>query len=228
MTTKSPYIIVVGVDYSEVSRLAFREALNLASAHVGSEVHLVHVETTIQLIPVGVGDQVVAESVLRQTWTSPNLAAALEHLRRVAAEEVTAFERARHDRGSAPIARVVSHVRTSTPGREIAQLAADLEADMVIVGTHGRSAIARAFLGSVAHSVVNLAPCPVLVVRPKRILNVPAIEAPCPRCIEARRESGGRELWCDQHRDHHGQRHTYFQDDRAGLETNFPLVFDER
>jgi len=129
---------------------------------------------------------------------------------------------------STAIRRVVSHLRSNAAGREIAQLAVDLEADLVVVGTHGRTGLARILLGSVAHAVVTQAPCPVLVVRPKQASLVPGIEPPCPRCLETRRLTGGTQLWCDQHRAHHGQRHTYHQEDRVGQETNFPLVFDER
>jgi hypothetical protein len=46
-----PYVIVIGVDYSEVSRLALREALRTASDRTGSEVHVIHVETDNWLIP---------------------------------------------------------------------------------------------------------------------------------------------------------------------------------
>jgi len=80
-------------------------------------------------------------------------------------------------------------------------------------------------LGSVAEATVRFAPCPVLVVREKEVpAPVPAIQPPCPRCVEARKASGGKEFWCEQHRERHGQRHTYHQDDRLGSETNMPLV----
>ena len=121
--------------------------------------------------------------------------------------------------------RVVPHLRTDSPAFEVAQLAADLEADLVIVGTHGRRALARMLVGSVAELTVRLAPCPVLVVRPKaHPAPVPTIQPPCPRCLEARASSGGKEFWCEQHRERHGQRHTYHQGDRASAETNMPLV----
>jgi hypothetical protein len=107
----------------------------------------------------------------------------------------------------------------------VAQLAADLEADLVVVGTHGRRALARMLLGSVAELTVRLAPCPVLVVRPKASpAPLPAIEPPCPRCVEARAQTSGKEYWCEQHRERHGQRHTYHQGDRVGADTNLPLI----
>jgi hypothetical protein len=120
-------------------------------------------------------------------------------------------------------------LRLESPAHEIAQLASDLEADLVVVGTHGRRGASRLLLGSVAEGVVRLAPCAVLVVRPKAPPDVeaPKIEPPCPRCLEARRASGGKELWCEQHQQRHGRRHTYHSVDRVGAETNFPLVFRE-
>ena len=39
------------------------------------------------------------------------------------------------------------------------------DADLIIMGTHGRSGIAHALMGSVAEQVVRMAPCPVLLVR---------------------------------------------------------------
>jgi nucleotide-binding universal stress UspA family protein len=46
-------------------------------------------------------------------------------------------------------------------------MAADVGADVIVVGSHGRGAIERLLLGSVSEQVVRHAPCPVLVVRPK-------------------------------------------------------------
>ena len=226
---KLPCIIVVGVDYSDLSRLALREALTLASERAGSELHAVHVETASRWIPGRGGSrEVFAESLPPETAGTASFAEASQRLGLFVGQAVAAFQETQQLPEGASTVRVVTHVRTSAPSSEIAQLAADLEADLVVVGTHGRAGLARFVLGSVAHAVVSLAPCPVLVVRPKEIPFVPAIEPPCPRCLEARKQSHGRELWCDQHRARHGQRHTYHQDDRAGHETNFPLVFDER
>jgi nucleotide-binding universal stress UspA family protein len=51
------------------------------------------------------------------------------------------------------------------PWQEIVQTAEDKLADLIIMGTHGRSGIQHVLLGSVAEKVVRLAPCPVLVTR---------------------------------------------------------------
>jgi len=50
----------------------------------------------------------------------------------------------------------------------ILEAATELDADMIVMGTHGRRGISRALLGSVAEDVVRRAPCPVLTVRTKR------------------------------------------------------------
>ncbi|OGO57379.1 MAG: hypothetical protein A2V85_16010 [Chloroflexi bacterium RBG_16_72_14] len=55
------------------------------------------------------------------------------------------------------------------PGDMIVSAAEAEHADMVIVGSHGRGAVGRLFLGSVSEHVVRHAPCPVLVVRPHEV-----------------------------------------------------------
>ena len=51
------------------------------------------------------------------------------------------------------------------PRRVLVDTAREEHADLLVVGSHGRSAVARLLLGSVASHVVNHAPCSVLVVR---------------------------------------------------------------
>jgi nucleotide-binding universal stress UspA family protein len=52
------------------------------------------------------------------------------------------------------------------PWRAIVDRALDGHYDLIVVGTHGRTGIRHAFVGSVAERVVRAAPCPVLTVRP--------------------------------------------------------------
>lgn len=52
------------------------------------------------------------------------------------------------------------------PAQEIAKIARESEADLVVVGTRGHSAVAGVLLGSVAYRLLHLAPCPVLAVPP--------------------------------------------------------------
>jgi len=49
---------------------------------------------------------------------------------------------------------------------QILAAAREWEADVIVIGTHGRSGVSRLVLGSTAESVVRHAPCPVLVIRP--------------------------------------------------------------
>jgi nucleotide-binding universal stress UspA family protein len=59
-----------------------------------------------------------------------------------------------------------SRTRYGSTAREICEQARDLGTDLIVLGTHGRSGLSRALLGSVAERVVRRAPCPVLTVRP--------------------------------------------------------------
>ncbi len=56
-------------------------------------------------------------------------------------------------------------VRSGMPAEEIVDAAAKERADMIVIGTHGRSGLPRLILGSVAERVIRQAPCPVLSVR---------------------------------------------------------------
>ncbi len=51
------------------------------------------------------------------------------------------------------------------PGTEVARMANELKAGLVIISSHGRTGIERLLMGSVAERVVRMSPCPVLVLR---------------------------------------------------------------
>ena len=217
-STNKPYVIVVAVDYTESGNLAFERALELAAEKSAAQLHVVNV---LPMVASSLTPGVVP------TWTGawPSVDEASADLRAYVERRTVDF-RARHlDDELGFLASIRTHQRVSAAAQEVAQLAADLEADLVVVGTHGRRGLSRFVLGSVAETTVRLAPCHVLVVRPKAVPSPgPTIEPPCPRCLETRRASNGAEFWCEQHREHHGQRHTYHQSDRSGAETNMPLV----
>jgi nucleotide-binding universal stress UspA family protein len=61
--------------------------------------------------------------------------------------------------------RVRSLVRSGVAHAEIVAAASEEQADMLVLGTHGRSGLDRLLLGSVTERVIRLAPCPVLSVR---------------------------------------------------------------
>ncbi len=57
-------------------------------------------------------------------------------------------------------------IRPGAPAKEIVQLAAQGQFDLIVMGTHGRSGLDRLLVGSVAESVLRRAPCAVVIVRP--------------------------------------------------------------
>lgn len=59
---------------------------------------------------------------------------------------------------------VVTAVESGTPAAQIVRYAGRHGVDLIVVGTHGRTGVTRALLGSVAERVVRTAPCPVLAV----------------------------------------------------------------
>ena len=61
---------------------------------------------------------------------------------------------------------VDTQIVTGTPVQQILRLAKELDVDLIIMGTHGRTGFSHFFLGSVAEKVVRQAPCPVLTVHP--------------------------------------------------------------
>ncbi len=200
-----PYVIVVGTDYSEMADRALRVACAQArrqGGETGAELHVVHAlaESDDNAIPI------LGEERTRL----------VEHVGSVVSKLPSSPD-------ASP--RVIAHVIVDLPMLALTGLASHLEADLIVVGTHGRHGIARWLLGSVAEGVVRHAGCAVMVIPPSNdALKAPSIEPPCPECVAARRASNGQEMWCAQHREHHGRLHTYHQGDRAGAGTNMPLV----
>jgi universal stress protein A len=60
---------------------------------------------------------------------------------------------------------VTTEVRRGRAATEILGTAREWNADLIVMGTHGRTGIAHVVMGSVAEKVVRLAPCPVLTLR---------------------------------------------------------------
>ncbi|MGV3721695.1 MAG: universal stress protein [Actinomycetota bacterium] len=75
-----------------------------------------------------------------------------------------ALDRAAVALGASP-ARLREVIRHGHAAEEIIREAEDSAADLIVLGSHGRSAVARFLLGSVAEQVARQAPCPVLLVR---------------------------------------------------------------
>ena len=61
--------------------------------------------------------------------------------------------------------KIQKHVLRGHPARHIVKLAADLGVDLLVIGAVGRSALYERMIGSQANRIMQLAPCPVLVVK---------------------------------------------------------------
>jgi nucleotide-binding universal stress UspA family protein len=139
--------VVVAFDFGETSTQALRYGHDLARTF-GGRLYVLHVADVIsptakQFYPEETGDPKINATKL-----------ALKYLREVLVAE--GAEEAQAD------------VRLSPNAAEtIVDYAKDLHADVIVVGTHGRSGVSRLLMGSVAEHVVRSAPCPVLVVRPR-------------------------------------------------------------
>lgn len=211
MTTfvKDKAVIVVGEDYSQNSTDALKAACTFAANLAELSLHLVHVTKAGPTFANGLN------------WSS---AASASHLspddlqaERAALKAVTlttAASVAEHG------AHVFGHLRFGNAAREIVQLASDLSADLIVVGTHGRTGMRKLLLGSVAQNILTNASCPVLVVKPKDLPPWPEIEPPCPDCVTTRQSSQGLQFWCERHSKHHASAHTYYvNSDSYGLGT---------
>lgn len=146
-TTRRPYRrVLVPVDFSDHSRHALEFALRLAPH---AEFHALHVYSGF-------------EGMLRRAdITNSEIVRYERHLAKEARQQMEAFMRS-IDRGSKPIR---SEVWNGRARREITTVARRLRADLMAVGTTGRTGLPYILLGSVAEHVMREAPCDVLVVR---------------------------------------------------------------
>ncbi len=187
------YTVVVGVDFSQASDEALDEAFSLSTAR-NAELHVLYVDDHF-LVPEG--GREAAEATLSRI--EHHALARIEDLGRRVGKQIT-------------FRKLYSHFRLGAAAEQLVQLASDLDADLVVVGTHGRSGMKRLVLGSVAGRVVALARCPVWIVRQKDHLGlgkVPDIEPPCKDCVAKRAETAGATFWCERHSEHHVRAHAY-------------------
>ncbi len=137
-------------DFSKASAPALERALAEAR-QTRSELILVHVLAPV--IPAaGMSEGYLSPSVYEQLSKSAR-AWAQKQLDRLLAKAKTARVRTR-----GMLLEGVAH-------EQIARAAKRQRADLIVMGTHGRTGVARFFLGSVAARVAATAPCPVLTVR---------------------------------------------------------------
>lgn len=196
--TSTPFTIVVGIDFSDTTDFTLDQSIELATTRGGVDLHVVYVEDELT------SPRVPAADPERSTHTSEILELVQKRVGERLREAVK--------RGPLNIGHVIAHVRRGAPAENIVQLATHLDADLIVIGTHGRRGVQRMLLGSVAERVLRLARCAVLSVRVKDhegLGKVPEIEPLCPECVKTRQASEGKELWCERHSEPHIRPHTY-------------------
>ncbi len=138
--------ILFPTDFSENAKYAFQYALDIAR-RFGADMYLVHV---------------VHSSPEMRPYNVRQLIDLMVKHAEISLREQLKTRRERE---------VILHpaVRVGVEDIEITTLAKKERIDIIVMGTHGRTGLAHALLGSVAERVVLRAPCPVLTVRPPAV-----------------------------------------------------------
>lgn len=138
--------ILIATDGSEYTKEAVSTGLHLAKI-LGAEVTALYVIDQTSFVSFPIDSSIVSVYSL------------LENEGKRAVEEVK-------KEGEQTGVKVSTVVVEGSPTRKIVEMAADF--DLVVIGTLGRSALSKLFMGSVAERVTRYAPCPVLVVRSRK------------------------------------------------------------
>ncbi len=133
--------ILVPTDFSSASDAALPHAATLARQS-GARLLIVHVEEP----PMAYGGGELYYGLPEPD--SARIAAMLEKVK-----------------PSDPAIAFTHRLAMGDPASEICRIAADEKAEMIVLGTHGRTGMFRLLMGSVAESILRHAPCPVLVYR---------------------------------------------------------------
>jgi nucleotide-binding universal stress UspA family protein len=167
--------IVVGIDLSEYSDIVIEHALDQAARHDAPELHFLTVREKRR--PSG-------EEVKHALWD--RVFPALETFNRFGADW-----------------RARLHIRRGKPEVEIAELAAEIRADLIVIGQFGLHT-PRASDKNLPNRVLQQAVCPTLVVGPPVAVDT----APhCPMCTVIREDTDGERWFCTQHAGDRGRDH---------------------
>ena len=141
--------ILVPTDFGEAADAALMYARELAG-RFGATLHVIHVAENIFLKAYGA-----------ETYgpLAADMQRDLEEAARKQLDELLTDS----DGSGPPTKRAI--LTSGSPSFTIVEYANDNAIDLIVMGTHGRGALAHLVMGSVAERVVRLAPCPVLTVR---------------------------------------------------------------
>jgi nucleotide-binding universal stress UspA family protein len=141
--------ILVPIDFSKDSLNALRYATNLATS-LNAELRLLHVV-----------DQTYLAAAPELTVANPKLAKLLQEQWQAARKQLARVAADLAKKGH----RVSPLMTRGSSAQVIVDTAKRHGVDLIVMGTHGRTGLAHALIGSVAERVVRTARCPVLTVR---------------------------------------------------------------
>ena len=140
-----PKRILVATDFSDTANAAFDYAVDLAK-QLGAKVTAVHAyELPVYGFPNGA------------------LVASVEMTTRIMSAAQEALESACKVRANRGV-DITPLVRQGVTWEEVHRVAEEIDADLIVIGTHGRRGLSRALLGSVAEKIIRTATRPVLTI----------------------------------------------------------------
>ena len=146
--------ILIATDGSDYSRAAIEEFCRMFAGTENKEVKVIAVYE--EVFPVA-GEPFAISAQYYQE---------LEDDAKTQAEEFAA-EAAEQIRGHFPQLKLATLVKKGSPEREIVETAQAWQANLIVVGSHGRGFWGRMLVGSTSDAVMHHAPCSVLVIRRK-------------------------------------------------------------
>ena len=139
--------VLVPIDFSDYSKAALRYAINFAKMFKAEMILVYVVEPVIYPPDFSMG-QIAIPSVNTE-WDTK----AKEELDKLAKNEIP------------DSIKVTNLIKTGKPFLEVIDTATELDADIIIIATHGHTGVEHILFGSTAEKVVRKAPCPVLTLR---------------------------------------------------------------
>lgn len=146
--------ILCPIDFSQSAMNALDYAIELAKV-VRADIKLLHVyEDPLASIPFA------------RTGSAGDPTAPIEIIEEARRKRIAEIERLQAMCASHGVQAKVQEIE-GTPAQTIVKVAGETGIDLIIMGTHGRTGLSHALVGSVAERVVRQSPCPVLTVRSK-------------------------------------------------------------